>query len=143
MPFITKEDFDASVHEDILNALTKGNDDVITDNVANTIAEMESYLTGRYDVDNIFNKEGDQRNKFLLRIGLTLSKYYIYLAHNPRKLNSTMVAEFEKAIEDLEKIQAGKLTPKGLPTPQQEEGVNSGNGAPVQWGSQTNLGTSW
>ncbi|MDP1812350.1 MAG: DUF1320 family protein [Sediminibacterium sp.] len=143
MPFITKDDFPASVHDDILNALTKGNNAVITENIDRTIDEMDAYMNARYDTTNIFNKAGNDRNKFILRIGVILSLYYIYKAHNPRKLTQSIVDDFEKAIEDLQKIQSGKLTPKGLALPSDDPTVNSGNGFPVQWGGAEQQGDSW
>ena len=144
MAFIEKTDFPASVHDDILNALTKGNDVVITDNVDRTIDEMRAYLNGRYDNDLIFSRTGNERNKFLLRIGVTISKYYIYLVHNPRKMVQSTIDEYNRAIEQLQEIQRGKLNPEGLPTPAQNDpNATSGNGFPLQWGSNNYLGTDW
>ncbi|MBS1641558.1 MAG: DUF1320 family protein [Bacteroidetes bacterium] len=142
MPFITKTDFDASVHEDILNALTKNNDDVITENANRAIAEMRAYLNGRYNNDAIFSAEGIERNSFILRIGLCIAKYYIFLTHNPRKITQSLKEEYDKAIEDLEKIQKGKLNPEGLPIPIVTDTTQS-NGFPMQWGSLTQTTDNW
>lgn len=142
MAFIEKTDFPANVHADILEALTRGNDDVITDNAERTVDEMKAYLNGRYDTTAIFAATGASRNKFLLRIGTTITLYYIYLVHNPRKLHQSLVNEYEHAIEILEKIQKGTVNPEGLPVPDTGDD-NSGNGAPVQWGSFPALGSDW
>jgi len=141
MAFLEKQDFTASIHEEILNALTRDNDDVIEDNVSRTVDEMKAYMNGRYDTTAIFNATGDDRNKFIVRLGLSISIYYICLAHNPRKLTQTILSEFERAIETLEKIQSGKVTPEGLPVPEPEEGTNSGG--PVQWGGMCPTITTW
>ena len=140
MAFIELEDFPASIHSDIRDALTKGNDQVITDNVDRTIDEMKAYLNGRYDTVNIFNKTGEERNKYILRLALTITVYYIFLVHNPRKMTQTIVSEFERALETLEDIKLGNLNPEGLPLPVEDDPtVTSGNGAPVQWGSADQL----
>jgi phage gp36-like protein len=144
MAFIEITDFDQSVHDEILNALTKGDDDKITKNISSTIDEMAGYLNGRYDTVAIFSKTGDARNKFLLRIGLSISTYYIYSIHNPRKMTQVIKDNFEKAIEDLEKIQSGKLSPVGLNLPAETDPPSSsGDGGPMQWGSDTALESSY
>ncbi|MGN7787410.1 phage protein Gp36 family protein [Niabella sp. 22666] len=144
MPFLSKEDFPASVHDDILNALTRSEDDVVTENVSRAIDEVAAYLNGRYDTTAIFAKTGNARNKFILRITNIMALYYTYLAHNPRKITQVMKDEFDRAIETLEGIQKGDINPVGLDTPPVEDpNATSGNGAPIQWGSSEPLGTDW
>lgn len=144
MAYIEIDDFDQAVHEDILNALTKGDDDKITNNINSTIDEMKGYLNGRYDVNTEFSKTGNARNKFLLRIGLHLTTYYLYSIHNPRKITRTIELNSEKAVQDLEKIQSGKITPDGLaPINEADPTASSGNGSPVQWGSDDQLISSY
>jgi phage gp36-like protein len=143
MPFITKDDFPASVHADILDALTRSNDNVITDNASRTIDEMKAYLNGRYNTTAIFNAQGDSRNKYMLRLAISITLYYIFLVHNPRKMTQNIVEEYERSIEALEKIQKGSLNPEGLPLPDNPDNSNSGNGGPVQWGSMPAMGSDW
>lgn len=141
MAFIELEDFPASIHTEIRDALTKGDDTVITDNVDRTIDEMKAYLNGRYDTVNIFNKTGNNRNKYILRLALSITVYYIFLVHNPRKMTSVIEKEYEKALERLEDIKLGNLNPEGLPTPAETDPpTSSGDGGPVQWGSDEPLG---
>ena len=144
MPFIAKADFPQSVHDDILNALTKGDDSKITRNCESTIDEMKAYLNGRYDVDAIFDATGNDRNRFLLRIALSITLYFIYKIHNPRKLPEEIQTDYEKAMSDLEKIRDGELNPVGLPAPPTDQPeANSGNNDPVQWGSDDALENSY
>lgn len=143
MAFLEKEDFPASVHTDILEALTKGDDDVITDNVARTVDEIKAYMNGRYDIAAVFATEGDARNKFILRLANTISLYWIYCVHNPRKLTQVMVKNYEDALETLKGIQKGTINPVGLPLPANETDANSGTGAPVQWGSGDQQNNDW
>lgn len=144
MAFIVQTDFPASIHDDILEALTRGNGGVVTDNIDRAVDEMAAYLNGRYDTAAIFGRVGNARNKFMLRIGVTMATYYTFLAHNPRKINQTLVTEFERCIEILEGIQKGDINPVGLDEVVPEDpDATSGNGAPIQWGSSTPLGTDW
>ncbi len=140
MAFIEKADFPATIHTEILNALTQGQDAVIDENVKRTIDEISAYLNGRYDTVNIFNKTGNARSMYVVRIAVTISTYYIFLAHNPRRMTEAMKYEFERAIDTLEKIQAGKISPVGLPTPAESDPpATSGDGAPIQYGSMNQL----
>lgn len=146
MAFIELVDFPASIHDDILNALVKDIGKSITDNVDRTIDEMAAYLNGRYDTVAIFSATGDSRNKYMLRLALTITIYYIYLIHNPRKMTQTIKDEFERAIETLEGIRDGNINPVGLPVPETEVVDNdesNGDGSSMQWGSDIQLGTNW
>ncbi len=143
MAYLTKDDFDQAVYADILEAITKGDDDAIDSNISSTIDEMKGYLNGRYDVAAEFAKTGNARNKFLLRVAINHCQYYLYSMHNPRKMTVIVKENWEKAIADLEKIQAGKLNPVGLaPIVADPVDSTSGNGDSVQWGSteQTETG---
>jgi phage gp36-like protein len=144
--FASKSDFPASVHADILDALTKGNDVVIEDNIDRAVSEMRAYLNSRYKpttIEAIFNAEGTNRNKFLLRLCISMSLYYIYLAHNPRKLTQHMADEFERSIETLKGIQSGKITPDGIIDNYTTDETTQGTGNPIQWGGSPALGMDW
>lgn len=144
MAFITEADFPASIRTDILNALTQGEETVFTDNVDRAIDEVKSYLNGRYDNLNIFNKTGNDRNKFVVRLCLQLAVYYLYLVGNPRKLSQPIVDNYNKTLEDLEKIQKGIINPDGLPVPTTtEETTSNSNGQSFQWGSDNALNMNW
>lgn len=143
MAFITIDDFPASVHDDILTALIKGDQQKIDDNIDRSIDEMRAYLSGRYDNAKIFAKEGDERNKYLLRLALNITMYWIYKIHNPRKLTQHIVDDYERTLETLEKIQKGTINPEGLETPANPDDLDAGTGAPVQWGSTPQMGSEW
>lgn len=143
MPFATKLDFPASVHADILAALTRHDDEVITENIERAEDEVKAYLNGRYDVTTDFGKAGAERNKLLLRIVVTIALYYIYQAHNPRKLTQVMVDEFNRYIEMLEGIQAGRVNPVGLTPASTQSGNTASSGMPVQWGSVPQSNDIW
>ena len=56
--FINIEDYDASLHREILDSLTRGNDDIIEVCEDQAVAEMKGYLKSRYDVETIFRQKG-------------------------------------------------------------------------------------
>ena len=47
--FINLEDYDASIHREILDALTRTDDSLIEICEDRAVAEMRSYLSKRYD----------------------------------------------------------------------------------------------
>jgi phage gp36-like protein len=143
MPFVTKSDFPASVHIEILDALTREDDTVITDNVSRAVDEIKAYLNGRYNVEADFAKTGTARNMFLVRITVIIALYYIYLVHNPRKLTQVTVDEFNRQITMLEGIQAGKINPVGLTPASDDDDVNSGQGEAIQWGTDEQTQDQW
>ena len=52
--FIAITDYDATVHREILDALTRQDDAIIEICEDRAIAEMKSYLARRYDTNTIF-----------------------------------------------------------------------------------------
>ena len=60
--FITPQDYDASIHREILDALTRNDNAIIEICEDRAISEMRGYLSTRYDADAIFKTEGAARN---------------------------------------------------------------------------------
>ena len=59
--FIELSDYDASIHREILDALTREDDAVVEICEDRAVAEMRCYLSRRYDCDKIFTATGDKR----------------------------------------------------------------------------------
>ena len=58
--FIELSDYDASIHREILDALTREDDAVVEICEDRAVAEMRCYLSRRYDCDKIFTATGDK-----------------------------------------------------------------------------------
>ena len=52
--FVQLSDYDASIHREILDALTRADESLIEICEDRAIAEMRCYLSKRYDCDRIF-----------------------------------------------------------------------------------------
>ena len=59
--FIELTDYDASIHREILDALTREDNAVVEICEDRAIEEMRCYLSKRYDCDRIFTETGDRR----------------------------------------------------------------------------------
>ena len=68
--FIELSDYDASIHREILDALTREDDAVVEICEDRAVAEMRCYLSRRYDCDKIFTATGDKRNQLVLMMAI-------------------------------------------------------------------------
>ena len=76
--FISKEDFDATVHRDILEAVTRQDDAVVEICADRAISEMRCYLSGRYDCDAVFSATGKERNQLVLMMLTDMAVYHLF-----------------------------------------------------------------
>lgn len=119
--FINIEDYDASIHRDILDALTREDASLVEICEDRAIAEMRGYLSGRYDCDRLFSA-GDgsadalaSRNQLVLMMALDIAIYHIFSIHNPVKLSQLRKDRYERAIEWLKAVAAGTVSIDGAP----------------------------
>lgn len=125
--FISKEDFDATVHRDILEAITRQDDAVVEICTERAIAEMRCYLSGRYDCDAVFSATGKERNQLVLMMLTDMAVYHLFCLHNPQKLSQMRKDRYERAVEWLKAVRRGDISVDGLPPAQKspEEAVAS------------------
>lgn len=108
--FIEPSDYDASIHAEILDAVTRSDSSIVEICEDRAIAEMKSYLQSRYDCDALFSATGDDRNQLVLMMAIDISLYHIFCAHNPQKLSQMRVDRYNRAIEWLKKVSESKLS---------------------------------
>ena len=82
--FITQEDYDASIHREILDALTRSDNAIVEICEDRAIAEMRGYLNARYDVDEIFSAEGEARNQLILMLAIDITVYHLFNIPSPK-----------------------------------------------------------
>ena len=129
--FITLEDYDASIHREILDALLRHESP--TEDAAiieicedRAIDEMRSYMDKFYDCDAIFGATGTGRNQLVLMMALDIAIYHIFCQHNPYKMSEVRKDRYNRAIEWLKAVAAGKITIAGAPRlPEEELAQNS------------------
>ena len=104
--FIELSDYDASIHREILDALTREDDAVVEICEDRAVAEMRCYLSRRYDCDKIFTATGDKRNQLVLMMAIDIAVYHIFCIHNPRNLSPLRKERHERAVEWLKAVAA-------------------------------------
>lgn len=119
--FITPEDYDASIHQEILDALIRSDRQIIEICEDRAIAEMRGYLSARYDCERVFAAEGNARNQLVLMMAIDIAIYHIFSIHNPRNMSQIRTDRYERAVEWLEGVRKGDITVDGLPEVGQAE----------------------
>ena len=89
--FIIPEDYDASIHQEILDALIRSDRQIVEICEDRAIAEMRGYLAARYDCDRVFSAVGAERNQLVLMMALDIAIYHIFSIHNPRNMSQIRV----------------------------------------------------
>jgi phage gp36-like protein len=124
--FITETDYDAAIHAEILNAITR-EDSALLEIIENqAVEEMAGYLASRYDTDTIFSKTGSERHNLILMFAIDITLYHLHAIHNPVKFPLVRKDRYERAIEWLRQVRDGQINPTGLPLAVNDDGDQGG-----------------
>lgn len=129
--FITIQDYDASIHKEILDSLLRVDAPTYDPQIVEicedrAIAEMRSYMNKTYDCDAIFSATGSDRHQLVLMFAIDIAIYHIYCQHNPYKISPIRQQRYDRAIEWLRGLQNGDITIDSAPRlPEDEQRDNS------------------
>ena len=118
--FISLEDYDASIHREILDSLLRqGTSDydpqIIEICEDRAISDMKSYLNKKYDCQAIFSQTGAERHPLILMFALDIAIYHIFCQHNPYKMSKIREDRYERATTWLKGVMKGDITVEGAP----------------------------
>ena len=118
--FITLDDYDASIHREILDALLRHDSDISDSAIVEicedrAIEEMRCYLDKYYDCDAIFSATGANRHPLILMIAIDIAVYHIFCQHNPYKMSDIRKERYNRAIEWLKSVAKADITIDGAP----------------------------
>ena len=117
--FITLEDYDASIHREILDSLLRNGamqDSAVVEICEDrAVSEMRSYLSKVYDCDRIFGQRGPGRHPLILMMAVDIAVYHIFSQHNPYKMSQTRKDRYDRAVEWLKAVAKGGITVDGAP----------------------------
>ncbi len=119
--FVKIEDYDASVHRDILDALVRDDQSLVEICEDRAIAEMRCYLSKRYDCDVIFSADGADRNQLILMMVIDIAVYHIFCIHNPQKLSQIRKDRYDRAVEWMRAVANEEISIEGAPLLPEEE----------------------
>lgn len=125
--FLQKSDLGSVIYSYQIDQITEGNNDLVVQAITASVEEAKSYLTpninnkknfdGRllYDVENIFNKEGNDRNSLILQHCATLAKFHLSTLCNADFIYEQAKERYDRAIDWFTKIAKGTINLTGLP----------------------------
>ena len=119
--FVNIEDYDASVHREILDALVRDDQSLVEICEDRAIAEMRCYLSKRYDCDAIFSALGEDRNQLILMMVIDIAVYHIFCIHNPQKLSQVRKDRYERAVEWMRAVADEEISIEGVPMLPEDE----------------------
>jgi phage gp36-like protein len=104
MAFIDKDDLKLSILEDELDAIVRGDDDLILQAISAAEAEMRGYLYDSYDVDGIFSAEGDERHALLVKMCADIAIWGIVATVQAGQALGDRQARYDRAIAWLKMV---------------------------------------
>lgn len=146
--FIEKEDLGSTIYEYQIDQITDGDDGKVGEACSAAIEEAKSYLTpnvdnkkwldGRllYDVENIFNKTGNDRHSLIVRHTCTLAKWYLAELCNADFIYEKAKDRYDRAVSWFNKVAEGKINVSSLPQLTRDE-TTAGDKQPFEFGSRT------
>lgn len=125
--FIELKDYDASIHKEILDAVTREDEAVVEICEERAIAEMRCYLSKRYDCNKIFAATGGERNQLVLMMAIDIAIYHIISIHNPQSIKGIRKERYERAVEWMKAVADEDISIDGAPLLPEEVRVNKSN----------------
>lgn len=110
MRFIKDEDYSVLIRDEIKNVLLRNYTETSLANAESmAIAQLKNYLSGRYDIESIFNPEG-VRNAHIIMLVIDCSLYHLYSSMAPNKIPEHRAARYQDALNWLKDISRGNST---------------------------------
>lgn len=124
--FISIDDYDASIHRDILDSITREDTAIVEICEDRAIQEMKSYVSDRYDVVALFPSAPatggtDTRNSLVLMMAIDISVYHLFCIHNPQKMSQIRKDRYDRAVEWLKQVARGQINIEGATKVSSEE----------------------
>jgi phage gp36-like protein len=111
MTFLTTEDYTVVIRNEIKNVVASDPAQLaLSEQFA--MSEMESYLSGRFDVAMIFSAVGSDRNQSVVMYLVDMVLYHLHSNIAPRNIPELRKDRYEAAINWLKMVNRGELTPK-------------------------------
>ncbi|BFM42686.1 hypothetical protein CFS9_13270 [Flavobacterium sp. CFS9] len=146
--FIDKEDLGSTIYDYQIDQITDGDNGKVDQACNAAIEEAKSYLTpnpdnkkwldGRllYDVENIFNKTGNDRHSLIVRQCSTMAKWYLAELCNADFIYEKAKDRYDRAVSWFTKVAEGKINVSSLPQLVRDD-TTAGDKQPFEMGSRT------
>ncbi len=144
MPFLTEQELKTVATSEVVNLITNNDDEIVSEIIEESIDLMKSYLFRYYDTESIFEKQGEERPKILVKYLKDIVIHEIYIRRTKR-MNEVAKLRYDEALLWLEKVSGGKidvnLPPK--PTDTDGDGEADGHSTFMKLGSRKTYKNHW
>ncbi|MGP1479325.1 MAG: phage protein Gp36 family protein [Capnocytophaga sp.] len=120
--FLTTEDYTALIRNEIKDILLENYSEAKL-NIAQQMAidQVKNYLSGRYDVAEIFSQEGTERNAHIVMLTLDCTLYHLYTSTVPKRMPEIRSVRYQDAIDWLKAVGSGDIS-ANLPLIKNQDG---------------------
>lgn len=133
--FLTQEDY-IQVGADALKIMQQASDDNRYKAEARAISLIKGYLRPRYDVEAVFNAQGEERDMTLVGYAIDIALYYL-VASLPQRMGFEIREKlFEQAVAWLKDVQRGNIQLDLPPAPPSPDGSDADSATgPIRFGT--------
>lgn len=122
MSFIEESDYSVVIRTEIKEILLENYTDETLEKAEKTgISQVKKRLAGKYDVEEIFSKTGDDRDSYIVMIVIDCILYHLYTATVPKKMPTIREERYQDALDWLKSVAKGEET-TDLPKIKDESG---------------------
>lgn len=122
--FLNPTDLGTTIYQYQVDQITEGNEDLTLQGLSAAEEEVRSYLTAvewsdgrpKYDVTAIMSAEGSERNALLVRMTVTLAKFYIIELCNADIIYEIAKERYDRAVTWLKQLAREEIKLSTLPT---------------------------
>jgi phage gp36-like protein len=111
MNFLVDTDFDAVLKAQLKASIITANSDSADQAERYAIAQITSYLAGRFDTVNIFNKTGTSRNDIIVMYCVDMCLNHLYTTISPQNIPQYVSNRYKEAIDWFKMVANNQLNP--------------------------------
>lgn len=110
MAFLTKNELKTVATIEVVDLITKTDDSIVDEIIAESIDLMRSYLYKYFDTDSVFNATGGERKRIVVKYLKDIVIHEIYQRRS-RTMNEVAKLRYDEALNWLEQIGKGNISP--------------------------------
>lgn len=107
--YLKTNELNTHIYDYQLCQITEKDSSIVKTAISAAVAEVKSYLAGRYDVQKVFAEEGESRNPLILDLCKSIAVWRIVKLANVDMLYDRYREQYNDAISYLTKVAEGSL----------------------------------
>jgi phage gp36-like protein len=111
MIWLTEQDFKKQIRNSVLVQVIEQDASLLAEAELATLEEIESYLRSRFDVLQIWNKQGKDRNQLLVMQAVDILLYHLHSRIPSSQIPDLRIKRYDNAIDWLKAVAKGTLSP--------------------------------